>query len=136
MDTSNLVLVVSAGGVGRSVLEHLRAQDMPVRGVVHPTFRSLSHRVCRGSRNTVPVGRPPAHARAPEQPNRVGVVRVGLQHDHAYVFKTLEEPAQRRVIGRLFDTVSALVVVVCQSAKALEFSTCAASITTTDAKLI
>jgi len=30
---------------------------------------------------------------------------VGLEHDHAYVFKTLAEPAQRRVIGRLFELV-------------------------------
>jgi uncharacterized protein YbjT (DUF2867 family) len=35
VDTSNLVLVASAGGPGRVVLEHLRAQDAPVRGMVH-----------------------------------------------------------------------------------------------------
>jgi uncharacterized protein YbjT (DUF2867 family) len=34
MATSDLVLVASAGGVGRVVFEHLRAQDVPVRGMV------------------------------------------------------------------------------------------------------
>src|SRR5215469_12128714 len=34
MVTSDLVLVASAGGVGRAVLDHLRAQDVPVRGMV------------------------------------------------------------------------------------------------------
>jgi uncharacterized protein YbjT (DUF2867 family) len=34
MDASNLVLVASAGGVGRNVLEQLRAQDVPVRGML------------------------------------------------------------------------------------------------------
>src|SRR5215469_6879170 len=34
MGASNLVLVASAGGVGRTVLDQLRAQDVPVRGMV------------------------------------------------------------------------------------------------------
>lgn len=34
MVASNLVLVASAGGVGRIVLDHLRAQDVPVRAMV------------------------------------------------------------------------------------------------------
>jgi uncharacterized protein YbjT (DUF2867 family) len=34
MVASNLVLVAGAGGVGRIVLEQLRAQDVPVRGMV------------------------------------------------------------------------------------------------------
>jgi uncharacterized protein YbjT (DUF2867 family) len=35
MVASNLVLVASAGGVGRIVLDQLRAHDVPVRGMVH-----------------------------------------------------------------------------------------------------
>jgi uncharacterized protein YbjT (DUF2867 family) len=35
MVASNLVLVAPAGGPGRIVLEQLRAQDVPVRGMVH-----------------------------------------------------------------------------------------------------
>jgi hypothetical protein len=39
MAASNLVLVASAGSVGRIVLEHLRAQDVPVRGMsVSPDY--------------------------------------------------------------------------------------------------
>ncbi len=34
MVTNNLVLVASAGGVGRIVLDHLREQDMPVRAML------------------------------------------------------------------------------------------------------
>jgi len=34
MVSSNLVLVASAGGVGRRVLDQLRAQDKPVRGTL------------------------------------------------------------------------------------------------------
>src|SRR5271165_1712868 len=34
MLTNNLVLVASAGGVGRIVLDHLRGQDMPVRAML------------------------------------------------------------------------------------------------------
>ena len=35
MVASNRVLVASAGGVGRIILDHLRAQDVPVRAMVH-----------------------------------------------------------------------------------------------------
>jgi uncharacterized protein YbjT (DUF2867 family) len=34
MGASTLVLVASAGGVGRSIVDHLRAQDVPVRGML------------------------------------------------------------------------------------------------------
>jgi uncharacterized protein YbjT (DUF2867 family) len=34
MAASNLVLIPGAGGVGRTVFEHLRAQDVPVRFMV------------------------------------------------------------------------------------------------------
>lgn len=34
MVASNLVLVASAGGVGRIIVDHLRAQDVPVRGML------------------------------------------------------------------------------------------------------
>jgi uncharacterized protein YbjT (DUF2867 family) len=34
MDASNLVLIAGAGGVGRTVLDELRAQDVPVRAMV------------------------------------------------------------------------------------------------------
>ena len=35
MGASSLVLIAVAGGVGRTVLEKLRAQDVPVRAMVH-----------------------------------------------------------------------------------------------------
>jgi uncharacterized protein YbjT (DUF2867 family) len=54
MVASKLVLVASAGGVGRVVLNHLRAQDVPVRAMVHrddaraDTLRSLGVEVVIG----------------------------------------------------------------------------------------
>ena len=54
MVASNLVLIAGAGGVGRTVLDRLRAQDVPVRALVRrdddraAELRSLSAEVVIG----------------------------------------------------------------------------------------
>ena len=54
-----------------------RRYGLEVQVALEPTFRSLSHRLCRVLRTALPGVRPPARAGAPDQPDRAGAVHPG-----------------------------------------------------------